>query len=151
MPGLALASVGLALRTGVEAGGSYATHRLPGILLLGFGLAFGLAFMLLFATAAGDIPRRSRRDLGVLTTQDGSFGSLPPAEVVVDDVRVTYRISALISAFGALASMMLLVLAVREYRSGASVLWLVAGAMIFLSASYTLVRDARRLRTGPTA
>jgi hypothetical protein len=46
---------------------------------------------------------------------------------------------------------MLLVLAVREYRSGASVLWLVAGAVIFLSASYTLVRDARRLRPGPTA
>jgi hypothetical protein len=46
---------------------------------------------------------------------------------------------------------MLLVLAVREYRSGASVLWLVAGVVIFLSASYTLVRDMRRLRTGPTA
>ncbi|MGW8350941.1 hypothetical protein [Streptomyces wedmorensis] len=45
MPGLALASVGLALRTGVEAGGSYATHRLPGILLISFG--FGLAFLLL--------------------------------------------------------------------------------------------------------
>lgn len=57
VPGLALASVGLALLTGVEAGGPYATHRLPGILLIsfGFGLAFGLAFMLLFATAAGDI------------------------------------------------------------------------------------------------
>ncbi|MFF8378233.1 hypothetical protein ACF07V_19155 [Streptomyces sp. NPDC015661] len=64
---------------------------------------------------------------------------------------MTHRISALISAFGVLASMMLLVLAVREYRSGASVLWLVAGALIFLSASYTLVRDARRLRTGATA
>ncbi|MEV4942875.1 hypothetical protein [Streptomyces zaomyceticus] len=73
------------------------------------------------------------------------------AEVIVDDVHVTNRISALISAFGVLASVMLLVDAVREYRSGASVLWLVAGAVIFLSASYTLVRDARRLRTGPTA
>jgi transposase InsO family protein len=31
-----------------------------------------------------------------------------------------------------------------------SVLWLMVGAVIFLSASYTLVRDARRLRTGPT-
>ncbi|WP_331719741.1 hypothetical protein [Streptomyces virginiae] len=61
------------------------------------------------------------------------------------------RISALISAFGVLASVMLLVFAVREYRSGASVLWLVAGAVIFLGASYTLVRDARRLRAGPTA
>ncbi|GGS06264.1 hypothetical protein GCM10010220_68050 [Streptomyces parvulus] len=73
------------------------------------------------------------------------------AEVVVDDVRVTNRISALISAFGVLASVVLLVPAVREYRSGASVLWLVAGAVIFLSASYALVRDVRRLRTGSTA
>ncbi|MEW2374219.1 hypothetical protein AB0940_33430 [Streptomyces sp. NPDC006656] len=64
---------------------------------------------------------------------------------------MTHRVSALISAFGFLASVMLLVLAVREYRSGASVLWLVTGAVIFLSASYTLVRDVRRLRTGPTA
>ncbi|MET9724463.1 hypothetical protein [Streptomyces zaomyceticus] len=64
---------------------------------------------------------------------------------------MTHRISALISAFGVLASVMLLVLAVREYRSGASVLWLVAGVVIFLSASYTLVRDVRRLRAGPTA
>ncbi|MFD9545145.1 hypothetical protein [Streptomyces sp. NPDC060022] len=63
---------------------------------------------------------------------------------------MTHRISALISAFSVLTSMMLIVLAFREYRSGASVLWLVAGAVIFLSVSYTLVRDARRLRTGPT-
>jgi hypothetical protein len=64
---------------------------------------------------------------------------------------VTHRISALISAFGVLVSVMLLVGAVREYRSGASVLWLVAGTVIFLSASYALVRDVRRLRTRPTA
>jgi hypothetical protein len=64
---------------------------------------------------------------------------------------VTNRISALISAFGVLASVVLVVAGVREYRSGASVLWLVAGAVIFLSASYTLARDVRRLRTGPTA
>jgi hypothetical protein len=83
--------------------------------------------------------------------ETGSFGSLPLAEVVVDDVRVTHRISALISAFGVLVSVMLLVLAVREYRAGASVLWLVAGAGILFSALYTLVRDARRLRAGPTA
>ncbi|MEV6782327.1 hypothetical protein [Streptomyces sp. NPDC051098] len=63
---------------------------------------------------------------------------------------MTHRISTLISAFGVLASLMLLVLAVREYRSGASALWIGAGAVIFLSASYALVRDARRLRTGPT-
>lgn len=80
-----------------------------------------------------------------------SPGSLPPAAVVVDDVQVTHRISALISAFGVLASVLLVVLAVREYRSGASVLYLVAGAAIFSSASFALVRDVRRLRTGPAA
>ncbi|MCP3757794.1 hypothetical protein [Streptomyces sp. TBY4] len=64
---------------------------------------------------------------------------------------MTHRISALISAFGFLVSVMLLALAVRDYRSGESVLWLVAGALIFLSASYTLVRDVRRLRTGPAS
>ncbi|MGC0413705.1 hypothetical protein RKD32_006634 [Streptomyces sp. SAI-195] len=35
---------------------------------------------------------------------------------------MTNRISALISTFGVLASVMLLVLALREYRSGVSVL-----------------------------
>ncbi|MFJ8113417.1 hypothetical protein [Streptomyces sp. NPDC096132] len=73
------------------------------------------------------------------------------AEVVVDDVRVTNRISALISAFGVLAGMMLLVGAVREYRSGTSALWIVAGAVIFLSALYALARDVRRLRRGGTS
>ncbi|MGW6204839.1 hypothetical protein ACWF9B_14535 [Streptomyces sp. NPDC055089] len=62
---------------------------------------------------------------------------------------MTERISALISVFGVLAGVMLVVAGFREYRSGASVLWLVAGAVIFLSASFTLVRDLRRLRTGP--
>ncbi|MEU6449722.1 hypothetical protein [Streptomyces sp. NPDC046979] len=61
---------------------------------------------------------------------------------------MTNRVSALISAFGVLASMVLLAGAVREYRSGASALWIVAGAVIFLSAFYALVRDVRRLRTG---
>ncbi|MFB6839902.1 hypothetical protein [Streptomyces sp. NPDC056361] len=64
---------------------------------------------------------------------------------------MTNRISALISALGVLASTFLLVHAVREYRSGASALWLAAGAVIFLSALYSLVRDVRRRRTGPTA
>ncbi|MGW2611774.1 hypothetical protein ACWC4A_46855 [Streptomyces mirabilis] len=58
--------------------------------------------------------------------------------------------SALISAFGVLAGMVLLVGAVREYRSGALVVWMAAGAVIFLSALYALVRDVRRLRTGQT-
>ncbi|CAH9413639.1 hypothetical protein SGL43_00638 [Streptomyces globisporus] len=79
------------------------------------------------------------------------LGSLPPAEVVVDDVRVTHRISALISVFGVFASVLLLALAVREYRSGATVLWLVFGAAAFLGAVYALVVDVRRLRTGPAA
>ncbi|MEU0132536.1 hypothetical protein ABZ172_00620 [Streptomyces sp. NPDC006296] len=64
---------------------------------------------------------------------------------------MTNRISALISAFGVLAGVVLVVAGVREYRSGASVLWLVAGAVILLSALYALVRDVRRFRTGPTA
>ncbi|MER5717513.1 hypothetical protein [Streptomyces sp. NPDC002132] len=64
---------------------------------------------------------------------------------------MTHRISVLFPAFGVLASGMLLVLGVREYRSGASVFWLVVGVAIFLSASYTLVRDVRRLRSGATA
>jgi hypothetical protein len=64
---------------------------------------------------------------------------------------VTDRISALISAFGVLVSLMLLVAALREYCSGASVLWLVAGIVVFLSALYTLVRDVRRLRTSSPA
>jgi hypothetical protein len=77
-----------------------------------------------------------------------SFGSPPLAEVVGDDVRVTNRVSTLISAFGVLASTVLLAGAVREYRSGASALWIAAGAAILLSALYALVRDVRRLRTG---
>jgi O-antigen/teichoic acid export membrane protein len=64
---------------------------------------------------------------------------------------VTHRISATISAFGVLVGVILLVAFVREYSSGASVLWGVAGAVIFLSASYTLVRDLRRLHARPTA
>ncbi|MET4922460.1 hypothetical protein P3L51_08875 [Streptomyces sp. PSRA5] len=63
---------------------------------------------------------------------------------------MTHRVSALISAFGVLVGMMLLVLAVREYRSGASALWVGAGAVIFLSALCTLVRDVRRLRAWRT-
>ncbi|MFJ8696059.1 hypothetical protein [Streptomyces roseolilacinus] len=63
---------------------------------------------------------------------------------------MTDRISAVISAFGVLASVLLLVIAVGEYRSGASALWIAGGAAIFLSASYALVRDVLRLRSGPT-
>lgn len=62
---------------------------------------------------------------------------------------VTHRISALISVLGVFPSVLLLVFAVREYRSGASVLWLMFGAVVFLSALYALVVDARRLRAGP--
>ncbi|MFF4585655.1 hypothetical protein [Streptomyces sp. NPDC001388] len=46
--------------------------------------------------------------------------------------------------------MLLLVLAVREFRSGASVRWIVGGVVVFLGALYALVRDVRRLRMGPT-
>ncbi|MFF8973518.1 hypothetical protein [Streptomyces sp. NPDC014995] len=61
---------------------------------------------------------------------------------------MTDRVSALISAFGVLASTVLLLGAVRQYHSGTSALWIAAGAVIFLSALYALVRDVRRLRTG---
>ena len=64
---------------------------------------------------------------------------------------MAHRISALISAFGVVTGTVLLALAVREYRSGASALWVGAGALIVLSASCTLVRDVRRLRTGAAA
>lgn len=60
-------------------------------------------------------------------------------------------ISALTSAVGVLVSTVLLILAVHDYRSGASALWIGAGVGILLVTSYTLVRDVRRLRAGPTA
>ncbi|MFD9408173.1 hypothetical protein ACFWBN_14300 [Streptomyces sp. NPDC059989] len=64
---------------------------------------------------------------------------------------MTHRISALISAFGVLPAVLLFILAVREYRSGASALWIGAGAVILLVALSALARDVRRLRAGPTA
>lgn len=79
-----------------------------------------------------------------------SFGPLPPTEVVIDDVQVTNRISILISAFGVLASILLLAFAVREYHSGASTLWIGGGAVLLLGALYALVRDVRRPRPAPT-
>lgn len=102
-------------------------------------------------TRPADIAKPARAPRTAPAAWTGSFGSLPLAEVVVDDVRVANRVSALISAVGVLASVMLVVAGTRECCSGASILWLVAGAVIFLSALYTLVRDVRRLSTGPTA
>ncbi|MFI0240599.1 hypothetical protein [Streptomyces sp. NPDC016845] len=64
---------------------------------------------------------------------------------------MTHRISAFISALGVLAGALLLTFAVREHRSGASALWVGVGAAIFFGASYALVRDVRRLRSGPAA
>ncbi|WP_038527093.1 hypothetical protein ACFIN9_04430 [Streptomyces noursei] len=63
---------------------------------------------------------------------------------------MTNRLSTLISAFGVLTSTLLLAFAVREYRSGASALWIGGGAVLFLGALYALVRDVRRLRPAPT-
>ncbi|MFF1560522.1 hypothetical protein [Streptomyces sp. NPDC058279] len=62
---------------------------------------------------------------------------------------MTHRISALISALSVLPGTLLLVMGVREYRSGASVLWACAGVAIFLGTVVSVVRDVRRLRTGP--
>ncbi|MFH8615003.1 hypothetical protein ACH4E8_07980 [Streptomyces sp. NPDC017979] len=56
------------------------------------------------------------------------------------------RISALASAFGAFASVFLLLGSIDQYRSGASPLWVVAGSAILLVSGYALVRDVRRLR-----
>ncbi|MEU3837915.1 hypothetical protein AB0N60_38605 [Streptomyces microflavus] len=64
---------------------------------------------------------------------------------------MTHRISALISVFGVFVSVTLFVVAVGQYRSGASVLWPVFGAVLFLCALYALVRDARQLLTEPAA
>ncbi|MFD7763577.1 hypothetical protein [Streptomyces microflavus] len=64
---------------------------------------------------------------------------------------VTNRIDTLISVFGVFASLTVLVVAVGEYRSGASALWPLFGAVVFLCALYALVRDARRLLAEPTA
>ncbi|MDT0477911.1 hypothetical protein RM863_37915 [Streptomyces sp. DSM 41014] len=66
---------------------------------------------------------------------------------------MTRLVSALISALGVLAGLLLLAGAVREYRSGASGLWIGAGALILVAASYALVRDVRdvrRRRSAPT-
>ncbi|MEV7526200.1 hypothetical protein [Streptomyces sp. NPDC091371] len=63
---------------------------------------------------------------------------------------MTHRISTLISAFAVPVSLLLLVGALREYRSGASVLWIAAATAISFSAVYVLVRDVRRLRTAKT-
>ncbi|MFE0736089.1 hypothetical protein [Streptomyces sp. NPDC058855] len=59
---------------------------------------------------------------------------------------MAHRVSTLISALGILPAVLLLVVAVRDYRSGASVLWVAAGAVILAVALYALVRDVRRLR-----
>jgi hypothetical protein len=64
---------------------------------------------------------------------------------------VANRISTLISAFGVLAGTMLLLLAVREYRAGASVLWVGLGALILTSAVATLVRDVPHSRQNASA
>lgn len=71
---------------------------------------------------------------------------LPPDGAVVDDERVTNRISMLISAFGVLVGALLLVAGVREYQSGASVLWPALAVLLFLTAVHALVRDLRSPR-----
>jgi multidrug transporter EmrE-like cation transporter len=59
---------------------------------------------------------------------------------------VANRISTLISAFGVFVSVILLIGALREYRTGASGVWVGLGTSIFLCAVWTLVRDVRRSR-----
>lgn len=59
---------------------------------------------------------------------------------------MAHRVGTLISALGVLPAVLLLVVAVRDYRSGASVLWVAAGVVILAVTLYALVRDVRRLR-----
>ncbi|MFF5703040.1 hypothetical protein ACFY7H_11115 [Streptomyces sp. NPDC012794] len=59
---------------------------------------------------------------------------------------MTRHTGTAISAFGVLACSVLLVGAVHDYRTGASPLWIAAGALLFLGAVCTLVRDVRRSR-----
>jgi hypothetical protein len=60
------------------------------------------------------------------------------------------RISLLLNAFGTIPATVLLVLAVDRYRSGASVMWVVVGAALFLWSVQALLQDIRRLRRRPT-
>lgn len=57
---------------------------------------------------------------------------------------MTKYIDTLISVLGVLVNAFLLAVAVRKYESGASPLWLLGGAALFLIAAYTLVRNLRR-------
>ncbi|GAA2440763.1 hypothetical protein [Streptomyces macrosporus] len=59
-----------------------------------------------------------------------------------------HRISTLISAFGVLAATLLLAGAVREYRAGASALWVGLGVVVLLGAAVALLRDVARGRRG---
>ncbi|MGW0336143.1 hypothetical protein ACWD0J_30565 [Streptomyces sp. NPDC003011] len=60
--------------------------------------------------------------------------------------RAAGDIGTLISVFGFLVSAGLLLLAVRDHRAGASALWVGAGAVVFLSAGWTLAQEVRRAR-----
>ncbi|GAA2388993.1 hypothetical protein GCM10010420_10590 [Streptomyces glaucosporus] len=62
---------------------------------------------------------------------------------------MTRLVSALISAFGVLAALLLLAVAAGDHRAGASPLWVVAGAVLLLGALFALVRDVRALRRAP--
>lgn len=85
--------------------------------------------------------------------------ALRGGRAVADDVPVTrltqlplvlHRYSTVISAVGVLAATVLLVGAVLQYRDGASLLWVVLGGVIFLSAVLTLVGDVRHSRRRPS-
>ncbi|MFE7976639.1 hypothetical protein [Streptomyces shenzhenensis] len=61
---------------------------------------------------------------------------------------MTDLVNTLISAFGVVASTALLAMAVSQYRSGESALWIAFAGVVFLAAFYALVRDVRHLRAG---
>jgi hypothetical protein len=75
--------------------------------------------------------------------------ALPSREVVLEDDRVSNRVSTLVSALCLLPGTLVLWVGIREYRSGSSAGWAVAGVAIFLGSAYALVRDLRHLRSHP--
>ncbi|MGP3636984.1 hypothetical protein ACTU45_27175 [Streptomyces sp. 24-1644] len=55
-----------------------------------------------------------------------------------------HRVDTVISALGVPVALVLLLVAVRDHRDGASVLWVWGAVALLLVTVHTLVRDIRR-------
>jgi hypothetical protein len=93
------------------------------------------------APAAGR-PRAPRLDPGL----EASPPTLAFGGFSRDHGPVRKFLGVLCSALGVPVGTMMLVLGIREFRAGASVMWAILGVLIFLSSVYVLVRDVRDLR-----